>query len=359
MENQPQKQLPLAEMKALVEDLFKPNPWIYWADFLFSITMAWGLFIAVEQQPELNLTQYLAFMVSGLFFYRAVLFIHELTHRQRSDLPGFSLVWNLLIGIPVLFPSFMYRGVHTDHHKKMTYGTKEDGEYLPFGTGAPWKILFYVAQSFYLPLLNVVRFAIITPISFLHPKLRRFVMEQFSSLAINFSPKRSIPTSRLELRNWYMQEFLCFFYLVVLAILFFKGILHAATLRHVYLLIVLLILMNAIRTLAAHRYNNADGSMSFTDQLLDSVNIESHAFLTEWWAPLGLRFHGLHHLFPTAPYHSLGKIHRRFMAQLPKDALYRQTVEPSIFVALKKLWDHAKAASNKQVNSNMSSELIP
>ena len=62
-------------------------------------------------------------VVAALALYRALLFIHELTHIHRDALPGFRLGWNLLVGIPMLTPSFMYENVHTLHHARTRYGT--------------------------------------------------------------------------------------------------------------------------------------------------------------------------------------------------------------------------------------------
>jgi len=49
------------------------------------------------------------------------------------------------------------------------------------------------------------------------------------------------------------------------------------------------------------------------------------AVLPLLWAPVGLRYHALHHLLPNLPYHSLGAAHRRLLAQLPADSPYRAT----------------------------------
>ena len=57
-------------------------------------------------------------VVAVFALYRALLFIHELTHIHRNALPGFRFAWNLFVGIPMLTPSFMYEGVHTTHHKR-------------------------------------------------------------------------------------------------------------------------------------------------------------------------------------------------------------------------------------------------
>ena len=79
-------------------------------------------------------------LVAALALYRALLFIHELTHIHRDALPGFRLAWNVLVGIPLLTPSFMYEGVHTLHHARTRYGTAEDPEYLPLGLMKPWTL---------------------------------------------------------------------------------------------------------------------------------------------------------------------------------------------------------------------------
>jgi fatty acid desaturase len=343
------KNLSLAELKKVLEDCFPANPWIYWADFLCSVALGYGAFVLTEFLPFFSFTQILAFLVSVLAIYRAVLFIHELTHQERRHLPGFSVAWNLLVGVPTLFPSFMYRGVHIDHHKKNSYSTVEDGEYLPLGASPYWKTLAYVAQSLFLPALVVLRFGVLGPLSLAHPALRRQLMEKASSLAIRFDTKRKIP-SGTDLRRWYAQEFLCFLYLLGMAYLFASGTLSFGTLAHIYLAMVAMFTLNSIRTVVAHRYRNLSGDeISFQDQLLDSVNIEGNPIVAELVAPVGLRYHGLHHLFPTLPYHNLGIAHRRLREQLPADSFYHQTVEPSFAAALRSHWKNTQ--SGESINS--------
>ena len=81
--------------------------------------------------------------------------------------------------------------------------------------------------------------------------------------------------------------------------------------------------------------------MSFEQQLGDSINLTGGGVLTPLLAPVGLRYHALHHLFPTMPYHNLGAAHRRLMSQLPVQALYRHTARNSVWVALAELWNNA------------------
>ena len=334
--------LPLPQLKKMLEDCFQPKPWIYWTDFLLSSAIGYGAFVLTEFLPLFSLEQTLAFLVSVFALYRAVLFTHELTHQDRRKLPGFSVAYNLLAGIPFLVPSFMYRGVHTDHHRKNSYATQEDGEYIAFGAAPFWKSVAYICQSFYLPLVLVLRFGLIGPISLVHPKLRTLVMKKASSMAIRFDADRKIPTG-VDLRNWYVLEFLCFLYVWGMAYVFASGLLPMGTLAHIYALAVTAFLVNSVRTVVAHRYRNKELSeVSFQDQLLDSVNLEGNPIIGELMAPVGLRFHGLHHLFNAMPYHSLGIAHRRLRAQLPKDSVYHLTVEPGIFAAFCTLYRNTK-----------------
>ncbi|HEY8278508.1 MAG TPA: fatty acid desaturase, partial [Bdellovibrionota bacterium] len=305
-------------------------------------------FILTETAPALSLAEFLYFTVSVFAFYRAAFFIHELTHQERSSLPGFSLAWNLLLGIPTLFPSFLYRGVHIDHHRRATYGTDEDGEYLPFGASPLWRSFLYLSQTVLLPFVVVFRFGVIAPLSLMHPRLRFYVMTHCSSLNIRLDTERKIPKSALELRNWYILESLCAAWALVLALLFFDGVLSLGTLRHIYLLMTCLFFVNSVRTLVAHRYRNKSGKdLTFTDQFLDSVNVEGNVLLGGLLAPVGLRFHALHHLFPSLPYHSLATAHQRLKEQLPADSIYHEATEPSFWAAFATHWRNTRQAANE------------
>ena len=64
--------------------------------------------------------------------------------------------------------------------------------------------------------------------------------------------------------------------------------------------------------------------MTVTAQYLDSVNVPPPALLPGLWAPVGLRYHALHHLLPGVPYHNLGEAHRRITAMLEADSPYHK-----------------------------------
>ena len=114
----------------LTRDLNVPSPRIYWADMIGSAILGYAaaagaMFLGPRWAAVLS------GLVAVLALYRAGSFIHELTHIKKGALKGFRLAWNLAVGIPLLIPSFMYEGVHNQHHAKRYYGTAMDPEYLP------------------------------------------------------------------------------------------------------------------------------------------------------------------------------------------------------------------------------------
>ena len=111
-------------------------------------------------------------------------------------------------------------------------------------------------------------------------------------------------------------------------------------------------LVNNIRTLGAHRFTNDGRELTFVEQLLDSVNYPKFSIIAEMWGPVGLRYHALHHLFPSLPYHNLGRAHERLMAELPADSPYRQTNADSLRQSLKRLWQAASAARGSRKSAH-------
>src|SRR3954454_18030909 len=124
----------VAQARALVKDLFEPRPVIYWTDLVLSVAVAYAAFYFAHRRDLWISLRACCFVVSGLAFYRAVLFIHELVHLNGSELRAFRFVWNALLGIPLLVPTFLYY-THLEHHRPRHYATREDGEYLPLGRG--------------------------------------------------------------------------------------------------------------------------------------------------------------------------------------------------------------------------------
>ncbi len=89
-------------------------------------------------------------------------------------------------------------------------------------------------------------------------------------------------------------------------------------------------LINQVRTLVAHLWENDGEAMTVTAQYLDSVNVPPPALLPGLWAPVGLRYHALHHLLPSLPYHALGEAHRRLSAALEAASPYHRASYPGL-----------------------------
>ena len=93
--------------------------------------------------------------------------------------------------------------------------------------------------------------------------------------------------------------------------------------------------VNQLRTLAAHRYENRTATpLSHLDQVLDTNTFSHGRWLPHLWAPLGMRYHALHHLMPAMPYHAMGRAHRRLMERLPPTSPYRATVKRNLWHAV-------------------------
>jgi len=259
------------------------------------------------------------------------MFIHEVVHQRAAGrLKLFRFVWNLLCGIPFLMPSFVYY-THIDHHRRKHYGTERDGEYLPLEHQSVWQILFYLSWCLVIPLLAVVRFLLLTPLAWIVPGFRAFVHQHASSMVMDPTYIRPLPTKK-TLRTIYVQEFACFLWCLVIVVIapITVGQWPTPFLVHIYLMSVFVVFLNSVRTIGSHRWFNDGQEMTFLDQLLDSVNYPYHAWISELWGPVGTRFHALHHLFPSLPYHALPQAHRRLMASLPEDSPYRLTEERSL-----------------------------
>ncbi len=343
------QQLTLRKAHELVRDLMTPIPWIYWLDFIFHISLGWVTFFVALNESESFVFQFFIYIVSTLSLYRAATFIHELTHFKKNTFKLFRLVWNLTCGIPLLIPSFTYDGTHNNHHKLDVYGTDQDGEYLPFAHKKPIEMILYLLLSFILPAILIIRFLFLVPLSYLIPSLRKILWERLSALIINPNYKRQKDSIRHD-KNWQIQEFSAFIFSATVLICIMLNILDYKILILWYAIGMIIVFLNALRTLSAHAYRNPNGQkMNFIEQYLDSVDINNNSLISELWAPIGLRYHATHHLFMNLPYHNLAEAQRRLVNGLGDSLLSSITKRDDLSDALQNIW---REASTHALNAN-------
>ncbi len=339
-----------ADYRRRFASVFQPQPWKYWSDMLASAGLGWGCFGLSLYAPVGSVVHLGYSVVAILALLRAVLFIHELAHLKRRAIPGFEIAWLILVGLPLMVPSIMY-DPHGNHHRQATFGTPDDPEYLPLAHTHPFGLIWFVVQVSLVPPLLAIRWGLIGPLAASLPPLRRFVIHHASSLVINPHYRRPLPSKQQRTR-FAVQEVGAGAVFWGVALGCYLGWIPPAWLEQWFLTGAGILVVNQVRTLAAHRYANQGRAVTTVDQVLDSITLRGRSLkvnedsmrrtplfnlLTAAAAPVGLRYHALHHFLPTVPYHSLGALHRRLEAELSHDSPYRQTYQSGILSAISAL----------------------
>jgi fatty acid desaturase len=326
----------LATAKATVRDLATPSPLVYLADLLLTLTVGYGCALVFLDSRILWLRA-LCYPVAVFAIFRASSFIHAIVHLRGKRMSWFQVLWDLLCGIPILFPSFAYVH-HLDHHRCDSYGTAHDGEYLPFGRNPPRLIGYYLLLTVAWPFLVVLRFLLLAPVSFAVPPLRRWLLARFSSFGIiNFQHRLSI-TPNTPLSYWAFLDAACSLRVWMPVVLVSLGLLEWTRVAMMFGIAASVMSLNFIRTLSLHHYLSDQEPLSYAGQLHDSITLPDNALVTELFVPLGLRYHALHHLFPHLPYHALGRAHRRLMKELPAGSEYHRTVRSGLGAVFGQFW---------------------
>ena len=349
----------LNEANNLVSDLFQHRAEVYWTDFLCCLLLGYGSFLLVDPTHLFSISNILLSMVSIVFIYRMSMFTHEISHFRQGQMTSFATTWNLMCGIPLLIPKFMYKN-HKEHHAKKSFATENDGEYIDFSNRSPLEIVGYLLLQFIAPLAFVVRFLILAPLSWFFPAVREITWQRFSSLSIDPDYRRPLPKSRST--QYSFEEAGCFLLIILVLFGLNSGAIAVERIYQWYIVISAMLFMNGLRVLAAHKYNldaltdktvediakqSTEGNYAL--QFLDSINHSSSEILGPVWAPIGLRYHAIHHLFPAMPYHGLAEAHQRLKVCTPKQALWHDLCEAkSLFSTLRTLLRVAKEKNNNK-----------
>jgi fatty acid desaturase len=307
----------------LLRDLLHPDAKRYWVDFLATIAIVYAAFAVYLRARDLSLLQAAASVVCALAMYRAVVFTHEITHRRGGSFDAFTVAWNLLCGIPFLMPSFLY-GNHQGHHTNHHYGTWADPEYMRHSRARGLRIVVFLLLPALYPLMAAARFLIGTPLAVAFRPINRLLWTRGSSLYVmNEFYRREIDAASSSRARW-CAEVMCAAWVWTVMLLVASHRMSWQPVAKTYLVFVFWIGVNQIRTLVAHRYSN---------DMAQPVSYLNR-WLPELWAPLGMRYHALHHLMPSLPYHAMAEAHRRLVTRLPPRSAYHETLRPGLWPAL-------------------------
>jgi len=308
-------------------DFFRVSPLRYWIDFLTSLTAAYLAATVYLVSPAWSWQQGLAFPFAAFWLYRLGSLIHEVCHLGQNEMRGFKVAWNLLAGVVMLTPSPFFTRHHRDHHSQRLYGTPEDPEYMAnvMEPGNALSIVRYAAFVAVFPLLVFLRF-LLAPLTFLHPALRDWTLRRASSLTFNRRYDRRItPADR---RAILAVECLCFLRAAMIPLLIVLGLNHWSRIPLLYALALATVLLNQMRLLADHHLDGDGNRLDVESHILDSCNFTRNDPLTLLFFPFSIRYHALHHLFPSLPYHNLGRAHAHLVASLPGDSPYLSLDRP-------------------------------
>jgi fatty acid desaturase len=308
-------------------DFFAVSPVRYWIDFVVSLVAAYaatGVYLAASSG---SWRQLVAFLLAAFWLYRLGSLIHEVCHLGEHEMPVFKAAWNLLAGVIMLTPSPFFTRHHRDHHSQRFYGTPEDPEYVAnvVTGGDPASLLAYAAYVAVFPLLVFLRF-LLAPFTWLHGGLREWTLRHASALTFNRLYERKLTTA--DRRAILAVEIPCFLRAALIPALVLLGINDWTRIPQLYALAVATVMLNQLRQLADHHFEGDGGRVDMESHILDSCNFTRNDPLTLLFFPFSIRFHALHHLFPSMPYHQLAAAHAHLTATLPPDSPYLSLDRP-------------------------------
>lgn len=303
-------------------DFFAVNARRYWLDFTVSLVIAYsagGIFLT---SPVLSWQQLVAFPLAVFWIYRLSSLVHEVAHLSEFEMRTFKVAWNLLAGVMLLSPSPFFTRHHRDHHTARLYGTPGDPEYLAnvFAVGSIWGLVRYALLVAVFPLIVFLRF-LLAPLTFLHPQLREWMLIHASSLTMNWHYERKLtPQDRWSVTS---VELLCCARAWLMPLTVIIGGAPPHRLLLLYLLGIGTLALNQLRLLTDHHLESDGQPLDWESHILDSCNYTGRDAMTWLLFPFSIRYHALHHLFPTLPYHNLAAAHRHLLQELPASSPYR------------------------------------
>jgi fatty acid desaturase len=328
------------------DNLFRARPSRYWLDFFVSLVLAYGSGTVYLMAPLGSSWQFVAYPLTVFWIYRLGSLVHEVCHLAEHEMRPFKVTWNLLVGVLTLTPSPFFTRHHRDHHSARMYGTRQDPEYIVnvFRPGSALSLAVYVLLIMAFPLFVFFRF-LLAPLTFIHPRVREWTLRHASSLTMNYRYERRL--NRFDRWAVTTTELLCCLRAAAMLLTIVFGLSHWTRLPLLYSVGLGVLVLNQLRLLADHHFE-ADGQpLALDAHIRDSCNFTGRDGLTWLLFPFAIRYHALHHLFPSLPYHNLRAAHEHLLAHLPADSPYRALDETNWWPVAKRTLLGPAAACRK------------
>jgi fatty acid desaturase len=312
-------------MRRSSQDFFKPNAFRYWIDFLSSLIPAYafsGMFLSF---PMGSWQQLICYPLALFFLYRLGSLVHEVCHLKQGEMAYFKVAWNLLAGVIMFSPSPFFTKHHRDHHSPHYYGTKEDPEYF-LSMHPQNNFIGYLQLALRMlatPIVVFLRFLFV-PFFWLIHSLREWTLVHASFLSMLLNPLYERKLNPLDRRNIAIVEWLCFARAVQILVVLYLGITDWTRLPLLYSLGLGVLCLNTLRLAGDHHGNSGLHAVSMSDHILDSCNYTGRDPMTALLFPFSIRYHALHHIFPSLPYHNLAAAHRYLEQELAASSPYHQ-----------------------------------
>ncbi len=152
-------------------------PGIYWTDFLLSLAITYGAIALYLLSPRFSPLYFSGFTIAAFGLFRCGVFIHEIAHLPKGRMRLFPRG----VEYPVRHPhphAVLCLQVSHGPSQSAAFRDREGWGVPGPGGGSNRRIVIYLLQIPLLPALAIVRFLVVTPLSFLHPRLRRLVLER-------------------------------------------------------------------------------------------------------------------------------------------------------------------------------------
>jgi fatty acid desaturase len=328
-------------------NFFALKPMQFWLDFVVSLFFAYGSGAIFLLVPLGSPAQLACFPIAVFWIYRLGSLVHEVSHLGHHEMRVFKVTWNLLVGVMTLAPSPFFTGHHRDHHSQRHFGRNEDPEYVVnfFHQGSMFSLLGYGLLLVVFPFGVFLRF-LLSPLTFVHPRLREWVLRRASSLTMNFRYERKLSAfDRISITSI---ELSCWLRATWMLAAVFLGVTHWTRLPLFYSLALGVLILNQLRLAGDHHFASGGRALSYEGHIRDSCNYAGRDLMTWLLYPFAIRYHALHHLFPAMPYHNLEAAHKFLTHRLPADSPYHTLDQGNWWrVARRTLFCDGEAKSSK------------